>query len=238
MRAFLLRLNRFLETSLEGIIGGLEIGEVSALEAARVLGSMQAALIDLGLADELGELQGIYADELNYISQVFAASGIAGALFSDVDETVIRELVSFDTDQVFGMVSGYVDDVKATMMRAVLIGETPNFREMHDVTGSRLISNLETEMTTALQGFSRTVTQAKGKELGFELWEYIGPEDEITREFCQDLLDKDPPIYSTSEIERMDNGQGLPVASYGGGYNCRHQWRPISEEKAREAGWE
>lgn len=237
MKSFLIRLNRFLETNIEEIVGGLEIGEESALEAAQVLGSLQTGLIDLGLADELGELQGIYADELKYIAQIFAARGV-GALFSDVDETVIRQLIDFDTEQVFGMVSGYVDDVKATMMRAVLVGETPDFRAMHEEGGSRLISNLETEMTTALQGFSRSVTQAKAKELGFELFEYMGPEDEITRDFCQDLLDKDPPIYSEGEIETMDNGQGLPVSSYGGGYNCRHQWRPISEEKAREAGWE
>lgn len=223
--------------NIEEIVGGLEIGEFGARNAAQVLGSLQTALMDLGLTEELGNLQALYATELGYIAKVFAAVG-AKDIFGDTDATVIETLITFDTDQVFGMVSGYVDDVKATMMRAVLVGETPNFRSTHEELGSRLISNLETEMTTALQGFSRSVTQAKAKELGFELFEYMGPEDEITRDFCQDLLDKDPPIYSEGEIETMDNGQGLPVSSYGGGYNCRHQWRPISEEKAREAGWE
>jgi hypothetical protein len=41
-------------------------------------------------------------------------------------------------------------------------------------------------------------------------------------------------IYTEAQIAKMDNGTDLPVAVYCGGYNCRHHWRPVSDELAKE----
>jgi hypothetical protein len=35
----------------------------------------------------------------------------------------------------------------------------------------------------------------------------------------------------------MDNGQGLDVLTSGGGYNCRHEFRPITLEFAKSLGY-
>lgn len=225
---FLSRLNLFLNNNLEDILGGVVSGETSAIESARILGSLQDELINLGLNREVGNLQAIYADELRSINDEFAHIGNVRP-FAEIDLNTIEALVNFDIERVTGQVQNYVDDIRSTLIRNVLTGETPNFTALRDDLGNKLVSNLETEINTGLMGFNRSVTVSKAQDLGFDSFEYLGPDDKITRPFCQKVLeDRSPPVYTLAEIQAMKNKQGLPVLTYGGGYNCRHIWRPVA----------
>jgi hypothetical protein len=52
---------------------------------------------------------------------------------------------------------------------------------------------------------------------------YLGPDDSLTRPFCEMLLNRTAAKSMTrEEIEALDNGSGLPVITSGGGWNCRH----------------
>lgn len=53
------------------------------------------------------------------------------------------------------------------------------------------------------------------------------------RDFCRRHTGH---IYSIKEIKGMNNGQGLPVLYYMGGYNCLHFWEPIYGERDKESG--
>ncbi|MBU8914007.1 MAG: hypothetical protein KOO61_08300 [Spirochaetales bacterium] len=64
---------------------------------------------------------------------------------------------------------------------------------------------------------------------GVENFIYIGPNDSKTRGFCAELVGG---VYSRKEIEAMDNGQTGNVLTDRGGFNCRHQWLPASDELA------
>ncbi len=57
---------------------------------------------------------------------------------------------------------------------------------------------------------------------------YVGPRARA-RAFCSQLLDQAAAgkTWTIEEIERLDNGQGLPVLYFCGGYNCRHRWMPV-----------
>ena len=236
VEAFSLRLNRFLSNRLESLTERLQDGEPEAFEAAQILGSLQTELVRGGLEEVTQDLNAAYADELAAIASQL--SQYEEELFSDIDVDVIEELINFDVSQVTQLAQQYVGDMRSQLMRQVLAGETPDIAAMiNNITGS-LESNLKTELDTLLAGFSRSVLVGKSKDLGFELFIYLGPDDEVTRPFCERLLDRDPPIYTADEIEEMDNEQGLSVMTYGGGYNCRHEWSPISEEDAIERGYE
>jgi hypothetical protein len=54
-------------------------------------------------------------------------------------------------------------------------------------------------------------------------YEYSGPDDKLTREFCEHLLAVGKS-YTRSQIGRMSNGQLPNVFITRGGWNCRHQW--------------
>lgn len=52
---------------------------------------------------------------------------------------------------------------------------------------------------------------------------YAGPEDGMNRKFCKKRVGKS---FTISQINRMNNGQGLSVITSCGGWNCRHAWVP------------
>lgn len=235
--SFAQRLEGFLSDNLLEITDGLDAGNIKAAEAARVLGSLQSELLAAGLTDIVSQIHQTYADELTAIADQLSVN--SNELFSDIDIDVIEELINFDVDQVTQLAQAYVGDARSQLMRQILAGERPDISSIvEDITG-RLKSSIKTELNTLLAGFSRSVLVNQSKELGFNLFLYQGPDDDITRPFCDDVLNsEDPPIYSVEEIEGMDNGQGLSVMIYGGGYNCRHEWTPISEDDAMARGWE
>jgi hypothetical protein len=57
---------------------------------------------------------------------------------------------------------------------------------------------------------------------------YIGPDDRITRPFCNVLVNK---AFKISDFNQLRNGQTAthPRIS-GGGYNCRHDVRPVLDD--------
>jgi hypothetical protein len=80
--------------------------------------------------------------------------------------------------------------------------------------------NAETLANTGRLSLIRNDAVNKSLEAGAKFFKYMGPASGI-RSFCSDHLGK---VFSIEEIRQMDNGQGLPVESYCGGYNCRHRW--------------
>ena len=101
-------------------------------------------------------------------------------------------------------------------------------QKMQSATGRQL-----TEVNTKLSMYGRGVTAAMAEEAGLSFYLYTGPIDGITRKFCRPLVDK---VVSDSQMRKLNNKQGLPVKTAGGGYNCRHSWSPVSEGFLRAAG--
>jgi len=94
-------------------------------------------------------------------------------------------------------------------------------QRMNQATGRQL-----TEINTKASMFGRSVTAQIAEEAGLNLFLYTGPLDGVTRKFCDPLVDK---VVSDSQMRKLNNGQGLPVRTAGGGYNCRHSWSPVSK---------
>ena len=101
-------------------------------------------------------------------------------------------------------------------------------QKMKSATGRQL-----TEVNTKLSMYGRGVTAAMAEEAGLNYYLYTGPIDGITRDFCRPLVDK---VVSESQMKKLNNRQGLPVKTGGGGYNCRHSWSPVSEGFLKAAG--
>ena len=71
--------------------------------------------------------------------------------------------------------------------------------------------------------------EAEGVDL---VYLYVGPRDGKNRPFCAQWVGK-----AVVDPSKMDNGQGLPVEDYCGGYNCRHSWAPTLTATAIESGY-
>jgi hypothetical protein len=77
---------------------------------------------------------------------------------------------------------------------------------------------------TAVSGFHQATPQIVAEKAGLKNWYYAGNIMKTTRVFCNVAHGY---IYSQAQIEEMLNGQIEPVATYKGGYNCRHQLIPV-----------
>ena len=236
VQAFIARLESFLNLNLEEIVGSINAGEVSGGSAARILGSMFTELEKAGLGSEIGKLRAIFADELRFIRDEFVEKDFEQPL-ADIDRAGIDALIDTSINQVGNKVQEYGLNIQSVVMQNVLTGQKPNYKELRNRFGTTAASQIKTEVNTSLMAFNRTVTVNKAIDLGFELFIYIGPDDKITRPFCKHLLDKNPAIYTIKEIKAMKNGQDLDVFTFGGGYNCRHGWHPVTPQEAEERGY-
>jgi hypothetical protein len=70
-------------------------------------------------------------------------------------------------------------------------------------------------------GYNRIHRDEVRKELELDRALYYGEVRNNSRPFCRQLIGK---VFSLEQIEQMNNGQGLSVLTYCGGWNCIHSW--------------
>jgi hypothetical protein len=228
---FVLRLDKFLSTNARKILKQIKTGKDSGLATAKALGALETELYNAGLGDYFVELENIYVNEYKSIRKTFEIATNRKLVLNDVDLDVAESLINFKADIVQGKVTQYIYNINDAVLSSVFGGETPDIDQVLETYGSRTASNIQSEINTGVAGFNRTVTFKKAQDLGLDKFVYLGPLDKITRPFCRKVVGK---VFTINEIKAMDNGQGLDVMTYGGGYNCRHQWRPVSDELAKE----
>lgn len=213
-------------------------------EAASVIGGLMDGLKQAGLNDLYKEFRSSYAEELETLNAQLSVSLASKQILSTVDSDIIETMIDYNNSKTTRLIAPYIDDIGSTVLRYAVIGESPDIDSILAKSVGLIESQVRTEVDTLLSEFSRTITAKKASEFGIELFEYYGADDKLTRPFCEDLLngslsgfERSVPIYSLEEIRSMDNGQGLDVLTNCGGYNCRHHWQPVSEERAKELGY-
>ena len=158
---------------------------------------------------------------------------IGGADESDIPD--LEALKISTADQVFQDV--IIPDT-LTSVRSSLQGMSvgvPVGRAMSALT-QRLEQSTGTQLTqvrTQLSNYGRTVTAKAAEAYEMDLYLYTGPRDGETRSFCRPLINK---VVNEKQMRQLDNGQGLPVKTSGGGYNCRHSWSPVTDTFVEAAG--
>ena len=90
-----------------------------------------------------------------------------------------------------------------------------------------------TEIKTQISSYGRSITAFVAESAGLDLYLYTGPKDGITRPFCNELINL---VVTKDQMNKLNNGQGLGVLVYGGGYNCRHSWSPVTQGFVEAAG--
>lgn len=98
----------------------------------------------------------------------------------------------------------------------------------------------QTAVDTACIGAGRLVTIRAGDEGDTDaedpiVYRYVGPDDAKARDFCSEIVGK---CFTRAAMARLDNGLGMDVSVYGGGWSCRHSWAPMLLSEASSAGYE
>lgn len=199
------------------------------VDVALARAQVEAILLETGLYEQMGALlNDNFQQAIDtaydtykklYPSKVFQFTGDSLQRLS-----VLKEL---DFTAMQGVTSKLADEITAGIVRYQYgalnrEGVLAVIEEQTGKTGHQLA----TQFNTALFGFYQAANNELAEELGIEEFAYIGPDDDLTRDFCWAILVQDRN-WTKDEILALDNGQGLPVFEYGGGYNCRHVWAAV-----------
>lgn len=235
---FIARLDKILSSKLTGILRRIKDDNLSGIGAASFLINSLESLKGTEISGQVATLTAIYQEDLSAIGEYLSQYVEDGKqVFSSSDNQIIDTLINLEIKKTTSTIGTYLDDVGSEVTSAILTGEKFDISTIVDTSSARALAQAQTEIATTLSGFSSAVNIRKAEDLGLYLFEYAGANDKLTRPFCNHLLEKKPPIYTLTEINKMDNGQNLSVKIYGGGWNCRHEWMAISESKAKELGY-
>jgi hypothetical protein len=224
-------LRLFLNRNLSRILEELEGDKYTAKEAAKILGGLESALQDAGLDKKFGKIRELFDERFQEIQEEFTLTTGKAALLSGFTRQNLSTLVDSRLLMASTYITDYVGDIRSIVLESIIAGRKVNAREVLERAEGRALANIETEVNTTLMAYQRAVHMEKADKAGTDKFLYVGPDDEITRPFCKQHVDR---IYTRDEIAQMDNDQGLPVELFCGGYNCRHHWRPVSDELANE----
>ena len=252
LEAKVAKLTRALEKqiarSINDTLQRLEEATGTGIERAEALRTLPRALDQAGLSDVRLQLEEIFADELREIRRELSKVAKTEVRYTTVDAELVEQLLDSYVEGVFVTLEGLNVDIQSELTRQVLIGDRPNLDDILENATPRQVRNINTELNTATLAFSRSMTVRKADELGLTHAQYTGPNDKVTRPFCDHLLgdsrlefasipSRRSGVYTLAEVQRMDNGQGLDVRQFAGGWNCRHRWSFITETRAKELGY-
>lgn len=169
--------------------------------------------------------------EQSLVSQGIAAQG---ALDTVGAEALIGSYITNTLDESLRTT---IDRAAAVRIRQGILtnlGEIPTAEVAQRIADEQeqSIGRATTEARTQLAEADRFVNETTRRSIDPDgeqfLMAYIGPDDRITRPFCDALVNK---AFKLADFNKLRNGQTAthPRIS-GGGYNCRHDVRAVVDD--------
>jgi len=121
------------------------------------------------------------------------------------------------------MTSAWLSD----QLRGAVLGKIPTLEVVDGLRrhlGTTVQRYAATQVETTLQVMDQLTINVATAELGYDLDLYAGPDDLLTREFCDHLVNR---AFPHAALQASRNGQIPNVPVSRGGYRCRHRVRPI-----------
>jgi len=182
----------------------------------------------LGYTSLMARVSQEYDDEIVNVFKELSKTELTQVPSASV--RVLNELKEFDIDYLTGQARQYATQLKQSMLRGIITGQT-NEQIIAGITTSfgvgKFISSSEASflLNDAFATFSNASRAKAFAEFPDIKFTYIGPDDDVTRQACQSVLDlvaeKGP--FTQKEINAITI-DGFGGFSRRGGYNCRHNW--------------
>jgi hypothetical protein len=183
----------------------------------------------LSLLEEVAEAQA-------ELAEMTARSMAAAGAPAQVSVTAIRAATSDFQRRFFdSQIIGPTTDRLLDGLQSSLAGESLDAAVLRIAeANASSIPQAVTEARTTFAEFDRTVSAQTAAEAGFRLFLYDGPVDRLARPFCSELVGH---VFTDAQIGQLNNAQTAVSPLYScGGYNCRHNWSPLSAALAESLG--
>jgi len=220
------KIQKKLLNKIEKVLAGLVVLDDAGLAQAFQQIDFVDDLTKLGFPALLEKVKGSYDKQV-----VTAITGLGVAQRSKQTVAAVQAievLALLDLSTISSGVTRYANELKTSMFRGLLTGASSK-SIMEGLTATYGVGKvLSSKQQVALLNdsfarFARTTTAKLFEDVPEQKFEYVGPNDEVTRDVCQATLDMQGEGMTIAEIESE-----APVSfADGGGFNCRHEWIPV-----------
>lgn len=149
------------------------------------------------------------------------------------DLLIEHRVIGATHDELMALVSETAANVSQRVRMAVGAADFGQVAEFVEGALGTTRARASAIADTGINTYFRELSNKKNEDAGVDVFLYAGPDDRLTRPFCHHVIVRGRE-YTKAEIEKMNNGTGLPVMSFCGGWRCRHSW--IGKPYAKQAG--
>lgn len=211
---------------IEKVLGGLTVLDDAGLATAFKQIDFLDELNALGFPALLKKIKGSYDKNAIKSFDLLKATQRTRQAATAVQAVEILSILDLTT--ISAGVTRYANELKTAMFRGLLTGQSSasimeGLTETYGV-GRALSSKQQVALLNdSFARFTRTTTAKLFEDVPEQKFEYIGPDDEVTRDVCAETLALQGEGLTADEIESI-----TPVSfADGGGFNCRHEWIPV-----------
>jgi len=211
---------------IEKVLGGLTVLDDAGLATAFKQINFVDELNALGFPALLAKVKGRYDKNAIKSFDLLKATQRTRQVATAVQAVEILSILDLTT--ISAGVTRYANELKTAMFRGLLTGQSAasimeGLTETYGV-GRALSSKQQVALLNdSFARFTRTTTAKLFEDVPEQKFEYIGPDDEVTRDVCAETLALQGEGLTADEIESI-----TPVSfADGGGFNCRHEWIPV-----------
>ncbi len=206
---------------LDNLVIGL--GRVSDTELMQIAKQIDffAEMETLGFTKLMNRVGKTFDDEIARVFAELSRRELGQVSVASIE--ALKELKNFEMTYLTNGVRQYSDQLKTAMLRGIITGES-NIQIMNNINSTfgvgTFISSSETSflINDAFSRFSNTSRAKAFEEFPEIKFQYIGSNDNKTRDVCRRALQL-PPL-TREEIDAL----GYVSFTDRGGYNCRHDW--------------
>ena len=206
---------------LDNLVVGL--GRISDTELMQIAKQIDffAEMETLGFGKLMNRVGKTFDDEIARVFAELSKRELGQVSVASIE--ALKELKNFEMTYLTNGVRQYSDQLKTAMLRGIITGES-NIQIMNNINTTfgvgTFISSSETSflINDAFSRFSNASRAKAFEEFPEVKFQYIGANDNKTREVCQRALQL-PPL-TRAEIDAL----GYVSFTDRGGYNCRHDW--------------
>ena len=209
---------------IEKVLGGLtvldDVGLATAFKQIDFLDELNA----LGFPALLKKIKSSYDKNAIKSFDLLKATQRTKQAATAVQAVEILSILDLTT--ISAGVTKYANELKTAMFRGLLTGQS-SASIMEGLTSTYGVGRaLSSKQQVALlqdsfARFSRTTTAKLFQDVPEQKFEYVGPDDEVTRDECVTGLVAGQ--ITAEEIPTLTN----TTIEGGGGFNCRHEWFPV-----------
>ena len=211
---------------IEKVLGGLTVLDDAGLATAFKQINFVDELNALGFPALLAKVKGSYDKNAIKSFDLLKATQRTRQVATAVQAVEILSILDLTT--ISAGVTRYANELKTAMFRGLLTGQgaasiMEGLTETYGV--GRALSSKQQVMllNDSFARFARTTTAKLFEDVPEQKFEYIGADDEVTRDVCAETLALQGEGLTADEIESI-----TPVSfADGGGFNCRHEWIPV-----------